>query len=61
MKQSVLILILLALTGCQSTQSGGTMTVIAPQSTEDASQPELQWVKRDNVFYLQLEPATPSN
>jgi hypothetical protein len=31
------------------------MTVIAPQATEEAPRPTVKWVKRDNVFYLELQ------
>jgi len=55
MKLAMLFLTLLALAGCQSTQSGGRMTVIAPQSTEEAPKPTVKWVKRDNVFYLEIQ------
>lgn len=54
MKQVVLVLTLLAFAGCQSTQSGGRMTVISPPPTDDAAQPEVRWVERGNVFYLEL-------
>lgn len=55
MKHALLIMLILALTGCHSTQSGGRLTVIAPQSTEEAPQPSVKWVKRDNVFYLEVQ------
>lgn len=55
MKLALLMLILIGLAGCQSTQSGGRLTVIAPQSTEEAPRPSVKWVKRDNVFYLELQ------
>jgi hypothetical protein len=54
MKLALLMLITLGMAGCQ-TVPAGRMTVIAPQATEEASQPTVKWVKRDNVFYLELQ------
>lgn len=48
------MVILLGLAGCQ-TAPAGRMTVIAPKATEEAPQPTVKWVKRDNVFYLELQ------
>ena len=54
MKLALLMLIALGLAGCQ-TAPAGRMTVIAPQSKEEAPRPSVKWVKRDNVFYLELQ------
>jgi hypothetical protein len=54
MKLALLMLILIGLAGCQ-TAPAGRMTVIAPEATEEAPQPTVKWVKRDNVFYLELQ------
>lgn len=48
MNRVILTLSLLFLAGCQSTPK---TTVIAPPSTE---QP-IQWVKKGNVYYLELK------
>jgi hypothetical protein len=54
MKLALLMLILIGLAGCQ-TAPAGRMTVIEPQATEEAPRPTVKWVKRDNVFYLELQ------
>jgi hypothetical protein len=56
MRFALAILAVLALAGCQtSSPSGGTMTVIAPESGGELDQPQLRWVKRGNVLYLELQ------
>lgn len=54
MKIALLLLPLIPLAGCQSTDS--KMTVIHPSISysEGENQQPLRWVKKDNVFYLEL-------
>jgi len=43
------------LAGCQ-TPPASKMTVIAPAG-EDASKPAIQWVKKNNIYHLTLNPS----